>query len=87
MQIRKYAVAGILAVGITAGGITLGHGTPANAASTRISTVSQTETIVNSKCYQTIRVTTTNYHHSSTLGWVLYPAPKVTKTVSETCDK
>jgi hypothetical protein len=58
-----------------------------DAATTRLQTVTQTETIVNSKCYDVHKVTTTYYHHSSTLGWIKYPSPKVTTTNSETCDK
>jgi len=87
MKIRKIAIAGILATGIAAGSFAVGHGTPANAASTRLQTVSQTETIVSAKCYDTHKVTTTYYKYSSKTGWTLYPKPKVTTTSSRTCRK
>jgi hypothetical protein len=87
MKIRKIAIAGILATGIAAGSFAVGHGTPANAASTRLQTVSKTETIVSAKCYDTRQVTTTYYTFSSTHGWVLNAKPRVTVTTSRTCHK
>ena len=84
MRLRNILAASAVAGTLFAGGTFVGH---ANAAGTTVSKVNETKTIVNSKCYKEVRVTTTYYHHSSKYGWVLYPSPKVTTTKSEYCYK
>jgi ABC-type uncharacterized transport system permease subunit len=80
-------IASGIAITALASGLALTHGTSnANASGTRLQTVTQTETIVSTKCYKTHKVTTTYYHWSLT-HYVLYPSPKVTVTDSETCHK
>jgi hypothetical protein len=79
---RKWIIAAVTAGAVFAGGA----GTAlAVTSGTRLQTVSQTETIVNSRCYTTHKVTSTNYRWSTKTGWTKYPSPKVTTTNSETC--
>jgi hypothetical protein len=86
MNIRNIAAAGFVLAGLGVGAVAV-TSAPAHASGTVVSKVSEVKTIVNSKCYNDVRVTTSYYHHSSVYGWVLYPSPKVTTTKSEHCYK
>jgi hypothetical protein len=86
MKLRNIAAIAATAGTLFVGGTFVGHEV-ANASGTTVGTVKETKTIVNSKCYKDVRVTTTYYHHSAKYGWVLYPSPRVTTTKSEHCYK
>jgi hypothetical protein len=83
MKVRSFAavmaLSGIVLFGAAKAGST------ADASTTQLQTVTQTETIVSAKCYKTHKVTTTYYEYSKTKGWTKYAAPKKTTTDSETC--
>ena len=85
MRIRSIA-ASIAAASIIGGGaFALGSGTAANASGTTTETVSQVNTMLNTKCYEEVRTERVYYTHSSTHGWVREPSVKTEVTRSEHC--
>jgi hypothetical protein len=85
MRIRTIAASAVIAAASIGSTLAFTGGTPANASGSATETVSQTNTMISSKCYREVRREVVYYTHSSTKGWVREPAPKVTTTVSTHC--